>query len=73
MDHICFTHQIKQCLIIYLSSQNTKYHKVLRKINRTRYVPLPININTINTIFDQSFENESDVHDFLNNLVIKKK
>ena len=69
-------HTSNKTVFDYLSkfTEWTKYeHKVVVKINRTRYVPLPININTINTIFDQSFENESDVHDFLNNLVIKKK
>ncbi len=52
----------------------TKYeHRVVVKINKNKLVPLPININTINDIFNQTFKNEEDVRAFLDKLIIRKK
>ena len=69
-------HTSNKTVFDYLSkfTKWTKYeHRVVVEINKNKYVPLPINISTINTIFNQSFENEDDVRNYLDSLVIRKK
>ena len=38
-----------------------------------KLVPLPINIHTINTIFNKSFESEQEVKSFVDSLRIKNQ
>jgi len=46
-------------------------HKVVVRLPDQSLVPLPINIETINKVFDQSFINEDDVKEFLYKKSIK--
>ncbi len=41
-------------------------HQVIAEIDNKKLVPLPININTINKIMNESLQNESDVTEWLN-------
>ena len=48
-------------------------HKVVVRVGEDKLVPLPINIQTINTIFDKSFESEQEVKSFVDSLTIKNQ
>ena len=47
-------------------------HKVVVKLSDNLLVPLPINLETINLIFNKSFTNETDVRQFVNTLRVQK-
>ena len=69
-------HTSNQEVFDYLSkfTEWVKYeHKVVVRLDNKKNVPLPINIETINAIFDKSFDNEEDVISFVKNLSMKKK
>ncbi len=69
-------HTSNQDVFDYLSrfTDWVKYeHKVVVKLNNNLNVPLPINIETVNTVFNKSFLHEEDVRDYINKIRINKK
>ena len=72
--HLFHTSNIK--VFDYLSrfTKWIKYeHKVVVRVGEDQLVPLPINIHTINTIFNKSFESEQEVKSFVDSLRIKNQ
>ena len=72
--HLFHTSNIK--VFDYLSrfTNWVKYeHKVVVSVGEDKLVPLPINIQTINTIFNKSFESEQEVKSFVDSLTIKNQ
>ena len=72
--HLFHTSNIK--VFDYLSrfTKWIKYeHKVVVRVGEDKLVPLPINIHTINTIFNKSFESEQEVKSFIDSLRIKNQ
>ena len=72
--HLFHTSNIK--VFDYLSrfTKWIKYeHKVVVRVGEDKLVPLPINIHTINTIFNKSFESEQEVKSFVDSLRIKNQ
>ena len=72
--HFFHTSNIK--VFDYLSrfTKWIKYeHKVVVRVGEDQLVPLPINIHTINTIFNKSFESEQEVKSFVDSLRIKNQ
>ena len=64
-------HTSNMAVFDYLSrfTKWVKYeHKVVVRVGEKKFVPLPINIQTINTIFNKSFESEEDVKSFVHSL-----
>jgi len=69
-------HTSNMAVFDYLSrfTKWVKYeHKVVVRVGEKKFVPLPINIQTINTIFNKSFESEEDVKSFVDSLTIKNQ
>ena len=67
-------HTSNKSVFDYLSrfTDWVKYeHKVVVKLDNDIHVPLPINLDTVNTIFNKSFDNEKDVISYINDLSIK--
>ncbi len=48
-------------------------HKVVVSIDDNNLVPLPINIETVNAVFNQALTNEQEVESYLKNIIIEKK
>lgn len=46
-------------------------HRVRAKLEDGRFVPMPVNLETINTMFEKSFTNEEQVKEFLDSIAIK--
>ena len=69
-------HTSNMAVFDYLSrfTKWVKYeHKVVVRVGENKLVPLPINIHTINAIFNKSFESEEDVKSFVDSLTIKNQ
>ncbi len=69
-------HTSNQDVFTYLSrfTDWVEYeHKVVVKLNDNTNVPLPINIQTINTVFNKSFLYENEVRDYINKIRINKE
>ena len=68
-------HTSNQDVFTYLSrfTDWIKYeHKVVVKLNDNTNVPLPINMQTVNTVFNKSFLYENEVRDYINKIRINK-
>ncbi len=46
-------------------------HKVLSRINDTTFVPVPVNINTVNILCDANVKTEDEMKDYLESIQIK--
>ncbi len=72
--HLFHTSNMKVFEYLSRFTKWVKYeHKVVVRVGENKLVPLPINIETINTIFNKSFESEQEVKFFIDSLTIKNQ
>ena len=72
--HLFHTSNMKVFEYLSRFTKWVKYeHKVVVRVGDNKHVPLPINIQTINTIFNKSFESEQEVKFFVDSLKIRNQ
>lgn len=72
--HLFHTSNLKVFEYLSRFTEWVKYeHKVVVKLSDNTHVPLPINIETVNSIFDKSFSDENEVKKYIQSLRLEKR
>ena len=72
--HLFHTSNVKVFEYLSRFTEWVEYeHKVVIKLSDNTHVPLPINIDTINSIFNKSFTNQNEAKDYIQTLRLEKK